>query len=149
MYLQTYLELVQYFEQLPTVVTALKGVTVGADELLLEEQVSQVQYPHLRVDTPEVRFLNDDFHQSTRFTFRVFILKNEPLQTQSDANQVLNDTLVIAQNVLNRIYSDAEGGLFDVILGEKEGDAVRAYSGDNIYGWFFAITIELFTSDCP
>jgi len=56
----TYIELVQYFEGLPAVVTDLRQATVGADEEELSIQTNRIQYPHLRVDTPEISFLNDD-----------------------------------------------------------------------------------------
>jgi len=149
MYYKTYKQLVDYFEALPAAINGLNGATVGADEALLSEQPTQVLYPHLRVDTPTIRFVNDDQNSATRYTFRVFVLMHDPMATNDTANQILSDMATLAERVLRKIQTDASDDLFDLLTGDKDGDAVRAYSGDNLFGWFFTITIDLYTEVCP
>lgn len=147
-FFKTYLELCTYFEGLPTTVTDLKGVTVGADEAMLNQQGTQIIYPHLRVDTPEFRLLDDDDTPRTRYTFTFFVLTNEPQKTNHEANKALSAMATLSQKILRRLYVDADAGKFDLVLGDKEGDAVRQWSGDNLYGWFFRVVIDLYTDEC-
>lgn len=147
-YLKTYKELADYFEALPASVTDLKSVTVGADEETLGDQASQIVYPHLRVDTPEILFLNDDQTSATRFTFRFYVLTNEPLKTNAQENQKLSDMATLAQTIHRRLWTDADAGKFDLIAGDKEGDAVRRWSGDNLFGWHFRVVIDLYPEVC-
>lgn len=147
-YFKTYLELCNYWPTLITSVPALKGVTVGADEEMLSQQSSRIQYPHLRVDTPEWSLVDDDDTPRTRFRFTLFVLTNEPKKTNTEANIKLSAMATLAQNILKQLYADADAGKFDLVLGDKNGDAVRQWSGDNDYGWWFNVTIDLFTDEC-
>lgn len=148
MYFKTYLELCNYWPTLTTSVPALKGVTVGADEEMLNQQNSRIQYPHLRVDTPEWSLVDDDDTPRTRYKFTLFVLTNEPKKTNAEANIKLSAMATLAQNILKQLYADADAGKFDLVLGDKNGDAVRQWSGDNDYGWWFNVTIDLFTDEC-
>lgn len=142
-YYTAYSELVTYFKALPTSVTDLKSVTVGQDEEDLNLQNSQIQYPHLRVETPELRYLNEDQNMEVRYNFRLFVLTGEPLKTNDAANAALSSTELIMRKVLKRLWTDADAGLFDVIQGDKDADAVRAWSGDNVFGWWARVTLSL------
>lgn len=148
MYFKTYIELVAYFEGLKDTVNGLKGVTVGADEEMLDQQGSRIKYPHLRVDTPEIRFINEDESMITQYTFRMFVLTNGPTKTNAEENQKLSDTAKIAERIIRRIWQDADADKFDVVNGDKAGDAVRKWSGDNCFGWWFSVSIQLYTDEC-
>ena len=140
-----YIELVTYFEQLPDIVAGLKSVVVGSDEDTLELQNSRIKYPHMRVDTPEIRFINDDDSPATRFRFRCFVMTNEPKKTNPEENQRLSEMATLCSEIIAQVFLDADCGAFDLITGDKEGDAVRAWSGDNAFGWWFYLTIDLYT----
>ncbi len=147
-FLKTYLELATYFEGLTATVTDLKGVTVGADEEMLNQQATRILYPHLRVDTPEFRLMDDDDTPRTRYTFTLFVLTNEPLKTNVQANAKLSAMATLCEKILKRLYVDADAGKFDLVIGEKPGDAVRQWSGDNLYGWWFTVVIDLYSDEC-
>lgn len=148
MFFKTYFELVQYFEQLPTSVTAIKGVTVGSDEDVIEMQGSLINYPYMRVDTPEILFGNDDESPYTRYNFRVYVFTGEPSQTNSAENQALSDMAAICQSVIKQLYIDSDAGKFDLVLGGKVGDVIRHWSADNAFGWWFNVVIDLYTDEC-
>lgn len=145
---KTYIELVNYFIGLTTTVTALKSVVVGSDEDELNQQNSRIEYPHLRVDTPEITFRNEDENQVTRYTFRMYVLTNEPRNTNEDQNTKLSAMATLAQQIHKRLWTDADAGLFDLVWGDRQGDAVRAWSGDNLFGWWFSVVIDLYVDDC-
>lgn len=143
-----YSQLVTYFQGLTATVTELKSVTVGSDEEDLNLQNSRIVYPHLRVDTPEIKFLNDDENMVSRYTFRVYVLSNEPKKTNAEENAVLSSMEKICRKVIRRLWTDADAGLFDLITGEKSADAVRHWSGDNVFGWWWTVVIDLYTDEC-
>lgn len=145
---KTYIELVNYFKALPTDITALKSVVVGSDEEELNQQSSQVQYPLLRVDTPEIVFRNDNDNQVTRFNFRLYVLTHDPLKTNAEENTKLSTMATLAQRIHKQLWDAADDGLFDMVTGDKQGDAVRHYSGDNVLGWWFPVVIELWVDEC-
>lgn len=148
MYFKTYLDLTIYFEALPSSIADLKGVTVGADEEMLNKQNSRVKYPHLRVDTPSWSLVDEDETPRTRFNFTLFVLANEVTKTNKEANRVLSEMASLAGKVLKQLYADADAEKFDIVIGQKDGDAVRHWSGDNDYGWWFSIAIDLYTDEC-
>jgi hypothetical protein len=148
MFFKTYAELVTYFEGLTATVTGLNGVTVGADEELLDQQSSRIKYPHLRVDTPEIRFVNEDENMATQYTFRMYVMTNGPTKTNKEENQRLSDMARLCERLIRRLWQDADADKFDIIQGDKTGDAIRRWSGDNCLGWWFSITIQLYTDEC-
>jgi len=123
-------------------------VTVGSDEEDLNLQNSRIVYPHLRVDTPEIKFLNDDENMVSRYTFRMYVLSNEPKKTNAEENAVLSSMEKICRKLIRRLWTDADAGLFDLITGEKPADAVRHWSGDNVFGWWWTVVIDLYTDEC-
>jgi hypothetical protein len=148
MYFKTYIELVNYFQSIPTTITALKGVTVGSDEDVIEQQGTLINYPYLRVDTPEIVFMNDDENAATRYTFRMYVFSNEPAQTNGAENQVLSDMATLSRRIINKLYADADNGNFDLITGNKQGDVIRRWSADNCFGWWWNVVIDLYTDEC-
>lgn len=147
-FFKNYAELVSYFEGLSSSVTGLNGVTVGADEELLNQQASRVKYPHLRVDTPEIRFVNDDENMVTQYSFRLYVLTNDPVKTNREENARLSAMATLCESIIRQLWQDADDDKFDLILGDKTGDAVRRWSGDNALGWWFGVTIQLYTDQC-
>lgn len=145
---KTYIELVNYFESLPTDIPAIKTVTVGADEEMLDAQSSRIAYPHLRVDTPKIQLSHGDGNPTTRYTFLVYLLGNVPSKTFDAENAMLSTLLTLVEQVNQKIWEDSDTDLFDVITDTNTGDNIRRYSGDNCFGWYFALTIELHTATC-
>lgn len=149
--LDTYSDLVSYFETLPTSVTALKGVTVGADEDVMNLQNSRIVYPHLLVDTPDATFARSlDDNPTTRYSFSLYLVTNEPLNTRPEANGRLSAMLRLAEQIWARIEADAEDeGLFDLVLADVGGQPIERWTGDNLYGWRIApVQIELPRCEC-
>lgn len=146
--MKTYYELCQYFQALAGDISGLASVVVGSDEDAIQQQGALVKYPMLRVDTPEIVFRNDDETSATRYTFRMFVLTNEPRKTNDEENKALSAMEVLAWRIVRRLWQDADEGDFDLIAGDKQGDAVRMWSADNVFGWWFTVNIELWTDDC-
>lgn len=143
-----YIELVTYFEELPLCLDDLASVVVGSDEASLDLQNSRIKYPHMRVDTPELRFMNDDNNAVIRHRFRCFVMTNEPKKTNAEENIRLSEMQTLCTKIIAQVYRDADLGAFDLILGDKESEPIRAWSGDNAFGWWFYLTIDLFTDEC-
>lgn len=145
----TYIELVQYFEGLPAVVTGLRQATVGSDEEELSIQTNRIQYPHLRVDTPEISFLNDDESPVTRYTFKIAVMTNVSVQTYPNENAALSDMEILIRRIYQRIIADADTTkAFWLPYGEKKSAPIRRWSGDNAFGWMMDIVIDLYTATC-
>lgn len=145
----TYIELVDYFLNMPTRVAGINQVTMGADEEELSMQSNSIQYPHLRVDTPVLDFLTQKDNPRTRYTFQAAVMTNVPAQTDYIAeNKALSDTEILLRNLIREMHFDADNELFDLIDSGKKATPMRRYSGDNLFGWIMEISIELYTSTC-
>lgn len=144
----TYEQLAAYFAALPTVVTDLKGATVGNDDAIEDLQNTRILYPHLWVETPPVRFVQSDWNPSTRFTFQLAVITNEPLRRPEEGNKKLSQTLAILESVWARILLDSDNDEFDLVLEEGEGDAIVQWSADNVFGWRLRVVVELPRNEC-
>jgi hypothetical protein len=144
----TYDQLVAYWKAIPTVVSDLKGATVGNDEAIEDLQNTRITYPHLWVETPDIRFVGSDVNPATRFQFSICVITNEGYRKPEEANKKLSQTLTILQSVWARLLVDGDNGLFDLILQDGEGDAIIAWSADNDYGWRLQVTIDLPRYEC-
>lgn len=133
--LATYNDLVAYFENMPALISGIKSVTVGADEAVLDGQTSNIRYPHLWVETPAIAFVGTDDNPAVRYSFALVILLNEGQKQNRVANQKLSAALNLMTSLYNRLLTDADNGMFDLVLSDAPGEAVRAWSGDNAYGW--------------
>jgi hypothetical protein len=144
----TYEQLVAYFRALPTVVSDLKGATVGHDEDIEGLQNTRILYPHLWVETPEVKFVGTDYNPATRYYFSISVITNEPLQKPEEGNAKLSATLMVMQSVWARMLEDADEELFDLVLQDGDGDPIRQWSADNAYGWRLRVAIDLPRYEC-
>ena len=147
-YYKTYIELCDYFAAMPTSVTELKSVVVGSDEEEISLQNSRIVYPCLRVDTPTIRYIDEDNTPRTRYRFTLFLGTNEPKKTNADENAALSAMEALLRKVYKRLWTDADAGLFDLVLGDAGGDAIRHWSADNLFGWMLTIDIDLYPDEC-
>lgn len=148
--LTTYAQLVDYFQSsLPAKVTGINGVTVGYDEAILNAQNTQIKYPHLWVETPDVSFQGTDDNPSKRFKFAIVVMTNENKKTNPAANTALSVMLELCERVWSRILADSDDGMFDLILDATGAQPVRQWSADNCYGWRMEpINIDLPRCEC-
>ena len=146
--LANYMALVQHLEGYINFVPGLQMVTVGADEEMLGRQSSTVLYPHLRIDTPTVSFLDPEDNYRSRYTFVFAVLKNVPQQTNLAENQALSDTLDVLRAVHQQLISDSHADYFDFILDNETAKEIRRYSADNLFGWNIPFKIELYNKTC-
>lgn len=146
--LANYMALVQHLEAYANSVPNLKMVTVGADEEPLGRQSSTILYPHLRIDTPTVSFIDPEDNYRTRYAFVFAVLKNVPLSTNALENQALSDTLDVLRAVHLRLISDSNADYFDFILDNETAKEIRRYSADNLFGWNITFKIELYNKTC-
>lgn len=144
----TYEQLEAYFRALPSVVSDLKGATVGQDEQIEDLQNTRILYPHLWVETPDVKFVGTDYNPATRFYFNVAVITNEPLRKPEAGNTKLSATLMVMQSVWARMLEDADEELFDLVLDDSDGDAIRQWSADNVYGWRMRVAIDVPRNEC-
>ena len=144
----TFSELVAYFETYPSLIPGIKGVTVGNDEAIMDLQNTRIAYPHLWVETPDIRFVGTDEDPRIRFSMGLVMIENENQRTNKQANAKLSATLNLLTQVYAQLLADSDEDLFDLILTDNEGDPVRAWSGDNAYGWRLDVQIEIQRSEC-
>jgi len=144
----TYDQLVAYWKAIPTVVSDLKGATVGNDEAIEDLQNTRINYPHLWVETPDIRFVGTDVNPATRFQFNIAVIINEGYRKADEANKKLSQALTILQSVWARLLQDGDEGLFDLILQDGEGDAIIAWSPDNDFGWRLQVVLEIPRMEC-
>jgi hypothetical protein len=148
MTLHTLDELTAYWLAMPTAVPALKGVTVGMDYAMLSAMSASIQYPHLRVDTPTITFLDVENDYRTRYSYVVSVLMNVPVVDNQRENAALGATLEILKDVYRQVYHDSTEDKFDLILESASGFDVQRYSGDNDFGWSLKINLELSNKSC-
>lgn len=147
----TYIELVDYFTTtIPTQVPGIKQVTVGADEEELSLQSNAIKYPHLRVDTPDLEYLNDSENPVTRYKLRLALLSPLPQSnaTPRKENETLSAMEVLLRQVYNQIVVAADDDLFTLVVGKRASAPVRRWSGDNAFGWQMEVTLDLYTATC-
>jgi len=144
----TYEQLAAYFAAIPTVVSDLKGATVGNDEAIEDLQNTRIAYPHLWVETPDIRFVGTDVNPATRFQFSIAVIMNEGYRTAKEANKKLSQTLEILESLWARLLLDGDEGLFDLILQDGDGEAIIAWSSDNAYGWRLQVVIDIPRVEC-
>jgi hypothetical protein len=142
--LNTYQQLVDYFIALPTNVPGVAQVTVGADEEELNAQTNYIKYPHLRVDTPSITFVGNDENPGIRFGCRIWLMKTVPeVSNYQKENEALSEMLTLLRKVYRQIQADADADTFDLVISENSGDVVRRWSGDNLFGWYLDLQIDL------
>lgn len=148
--MKTLSELTAYWLTMPTVIPGIKLVTVGRDEQALDNQTMPglVNYPHLRVDTPSVTIDGEYDSPVTDFTYQIFLFAPVSPDNPTEENAVLSTLLTLMQSVLLRLWQDADEEVFDIIQQPKKGDAIRAWSGDNCFGWTMEVKIRLYTGQC-
>lgn len=132
---ETYQEIVDYLNTLPDHIAGLRGVTVGADEEIFEAQNTRIKYPHLWVETPEVRFTGSDTNPEIQFRFSMVVVTNENKRTQAEANAALSRTLKLMEKIWAKLLNDADGDEFDLVVADSDALPVRQWSSDNCYGW--------------
>lgn len=144
----TLAELTAYWLAMPTVVPSVKGVTVGDDTALLNQQSSSVLYPHLRVDTPSITFIDPDNDFRTRYSYVLAVLMNAPISDNAKENQALSDTLEVLKAVYRQLLTDSNAEKFDLVLENASGFDVQRFSGDNDFGWTLKVNVELPNKTC-
>ena len=150
MYLTSYNDFTTYWNGMPTAVPAIKTVTVGADDELLDMQSGpHINYPHLRVETPSITYVDQDEIEKTRYRFRIFILQNVTDSALIEQqNAALSATEAILRSVYRRLWVDADANKFDLLAGDPNGDNIQHWSGDDCYGWYMEITLEFYVGTC-
>ena len=146
--LETYDEHVTYWKTMTTLIPEIKGVTVGSDEDLLSLQNTQIRYPHLWVETPEVTFGGVGNIPVKQFAFGYTVMQNDARKTNVAANAALSATLAITEKIVAQLLHDSDEGDFTLVLKEEQFDPVRQWSGDNCYGWRGYVVIELPRCEC-
>ena len=144
----SYNDLVAFWENMPSIVVALRGATVGEDEEIENLQNTRVQYPHLWVETPEIDFVGTDDNPASRFHFNVAVIANDPIRTNKTANALLSDLHAILSAVFTQVLIASDAGDFDLILKDERSDPIRRWSGDNVFGWRMTITLEIHRDEC-
>lgn len=144
----TLAELTAYWQAMPTAIPAIKGVTVGMDYALLNAQGSSIQYPHLRVDTPTITFIDVENDFRTRYGYAISVLINVPVVDSVRENAALSTTLEILKSIYRQVYHDSMEDQFDLILESASGFDIQRYTGDNDFGWTLKINLELSNLDC-
>ncbi len=146
--IETFSQMVAYWEAMPTHVTGLNSVIVGDEETTLESQNSRIKYPCLCLETPPVRFSGIGGVPTKVFDWKMSLVVNEPTRTNAEANRQMNDTLVIMERIVTRLMDDMDDGLFVVIMKDEQMEPMRRWSGDNGFGWEGTISIELPRCEC-
>ncbi len=144
----TYNEIVAYWQSMPTLIPGIRSVTVGADEDVLAMQNTRIAYPHLWVETPQVRFVGADDNPRIRLDFALNLIQGENLKTNPAANATLSGTLNLLTALYAQVLADADNDLFGLILSPNQVDPIRRWSADNAYGWRLELSIEIERVEC-
>ena len=143
-----YLGLCNYFRGMKDTIPGLGMVTIGSDEEALDSQTApMVRYPHLRVDTPTPRY-SDAENLTVDFAYTLYVLAPENTGANGAEDKVLSDTELLLRRIYKRIWQDADLDMFDLVESPNQGDAIRAWSGDNCFGWTMAVTIRIYANEC-
>ncbi len=146
---ETYDDLVGYWKTMPTLITEIKGVTVGSDEELLNQQNTRIKYPHLWVETPVVTFAGVGGIPVKRLAFAFTVFQNDNQKTNAAANAALSAMLGITEKIVAQLVHDSDEGDFTLVLNEEqEFEPTRQWSGDNCFGWRGYVVLELPRCEC-
>lgn len=145
--LNTYLQLCNYWRGLTTTVTGLNTVTIGSDEQAIDGQTQPgIKYPHLRVDTPDIYYPNDEGNFVEEYLYTIYVFSPDNTQRQED--NVLSDMGLLMRRIIAQLYEDSDADMFDIVLGGGKGEPIRKWSGDNCFGWTTQLRIRLYVNQC-
>jgi hypothetical protein len=148
--LNSYAELCAYWRGLTATVPQIKKITVGDDEQVIDSQTQPgvALYPHLRVDTPDIKYLNGDENLVVQYTYTLFVFAPEATKRTGAEDAVLSTMELALRAVYRRLHTDAWEDVFDLVPAPNSGDAIRAWSGDNCFGWTMKVAIQIYANEC-
>lgn len=137
----------EWIEDFPTHIPQIKQVIFGDEAEILNRQNSQIQYPCMWVETPNVRFTFDP--PGTKYAFFCTFLMNVPNEGDKVQYRAARSTsLSIAEKGFARFDDGEEAGLFQLERADAEGDEIFPWSGDRDTGYRFQVRLTVGRDDC-
>jgi hypothetical protein len=124
---------------------------VGDSWTILGAQRHRLHYPTLWLERPIIRpiYAPDGDSFKMRFDGAFSIVGNAAPDDYERQESVLATCQVIAQEIFNRIKSDSDENIFDLLVDNYRMESLAALMVDDVHGWRVEFAIELNTwTDC-
>lgn len=140
-------EYVAYFRHLAEEHVGIKEFVVGNSDKILNLQRSELDYPALWLEYPNLVPVGDEDSPQLKFRGAIVILNNTEVDNWHQQDFILNETSEILIDLMNRIEKDCEEEVFEKAkFGEIE--PISSLTADNDYGWRVSIDITINRSNC-
>lgn len=138
---------ITYFETIAAEHLSINDFVYGGSQRILARETSDLAYPVLWLEIPDVVPFTGDSDLRLRFAGGMMILQNTP-QDFDEEDDAMNITYGIAIGIIQRLMDDAENGLFDFDPTNAVLQAKPPFSGDNDHGWHIDFDISISASAC-
>jgi len=128
-------ELISYFEQLATDHVWINDFVHGDFDEILAEERSNIQYPALWMETPEIPMDGDSDSYTQQYEGSFVIYHAAPPDHQERRKSNLERCFLIARDVILRLMNDQENDLYDFSIDSIRMEPVISYNNDNAQGW--------------
>lgn len=143
-------ELKAYFAALATDLGC--SFEYGNSERILNRQLSQMQYPLLWLEVPEIRLIREG-GLKRRFTTAFLFLSNADIDDYAGQDTALDDMYALTEQALQRLQadSDAHPTPFEFDMENAASEYKGKWSADDDWGWrteFVLVGAACETEDC-
>lgn len=149
-----YQDYIDYFSNLADQHTDLQDFVVGPDERILSRERSDLSFPVLWLEDPELQMQEADELQLS-YNSRILILQNVGAQANFDEQkQALEDTGTIALELVNRLRQDSENGstqdafFFIFSYSDARLSPITTALNDGDWGWAIEFIIRRPAENC-
>lgn len=142
-----YSSYINYFQNLVAAHVGLVDFVYGGSQRILSRESSDLNYPCLWLEVPDVVPFSGDSDLRLRFSGGLMIMESTPQDFEQE-DDAMNSTYAIAISIIQRLMDDAEQGLFDFNPRNAVLQPKVPFSGDNDHGWHIDFDISISASAC-
>lgn len=132
--INTYQDFIDYFRNLAKNHTDIKDFVVGGSERILNRQNSEIEYPILWLEIPDI---NPKGSESLKLNFdsAFLVLKNAAIDDWDQEEADLHETLIIVVDILTRMVEDDDESIIEFDIDTANIEWKGKQTGDNDWGW--------------
>jgi len=131
---------VQYFRELADSHVNINSFQVGNSERILNRQRSDIDYPILWLEVPDVSIFQLGGYKA-RYSSRLLVLKDSAADDWDGEDASLNICLKIMFEILTKMEEDADDGEFEFVMSDASIQPKTKWSADDDHGWALDFSI--------
>jgi hypothetical protein len=139
-------EIETFLEGFQASIPEIKQVIFGDEQEIMNRQNSQIRYPVMWVETPDVAIMPDP--PGLRFKFSISFLQNVSKDSNKLDRQARSDMLILAQRAYALLEHGQEDGLYEFTSIIEDGQPILRWSGDRDTGWRIPVQLTVGRDDC-